>query len=178
MYYIRKLTKPFNFNKIKCIKSVDDIDSDIIKQELSTKQNTLSFWKCEKLEHIKETIKAIILSTSEISKSKFIMLDSNIIKEYELEVDESNKGKTGYKGYDDLHIDICNLTYKKLGTILNAYKKVFEDDQNTCEYQKDDIKELILEVIQQGLLDIDNLNESLKKDIIKLTEKNNITIEK
>lgn len=66
MRYVRKLSKKSNLFKIKDTTSNNDIDADVLKQELSTSGNTLSFWKCENSEDLKDAMKAILLSTTGI----------------------------------------------------------------------------------------------------------------
>ena len=172
MYYVRKLSKPNNYEKVKLAESIEDINSDVLKQELSTTFDTLSFWKCNDLDNMDDTIKAILLSTNKIDKSKFIVLDSELVKKYDLDVEESI-GKTGYKGFENLHIDISNLTYKKIGEILKAYKESFEEDMYQKELSKTEIKELIKEVNEEQKIDFDNIDDHLKKDIMKILNPSN-----
>ena len=167
MYYVRKLNNRTNSYKIKEMKKVREIQSDFLRQEMGTQGNTLSFWKCSDLNDLKDTIKAIILSTTEIKLSEFVLLDSELVKEKGLEIDEEEAGKTGYKGFSNLHINIKNLTYEKIGDLLDVYKITLDNATKEYVYKKDDIKELINQVIQDDLLDEEKVHPDLLKDIYK-----------
>lgn len=167
MFYVRKMGKDKNFSRIKYTSNIDDLGSDILKQEFSTRSNTLSFWKCENMENIETTIKAILLSSNKIEKCKMIFISSEIIESYGLDVEE-NKGKTGYKGFEQLHVDIKGLTYKKIGDMLKIYKDIFNMDEYAKDYTKDDVEYLIKEVYNEGKLDFDILDKSFVRDIKKI----------
>lgn len=171
MLYIRKLSKKSNLFKIKSIEISENIDADILKQEFSTSGNTLSFWKSENIHTIKDTLKAILLSTTSIETSQFIIVDDQLINKYHIETD-SNRGKTGYQGFENLHVDFCNLTYKKIGCILNMFKEVAEEEERTPELKKDEVKEYIIEVKEAGLLNQDSLHSELLSDINRYCNKN------
>jgi hypothetical protein len=161
------LSSPANLYKLKTIDDVALIEADILKQELGTTQNTLSFWKCHSLDHIKNTMKAILLSTSAIKKAQFIVIEDSITKENGLTMDDSEKGKTGYKGYEDLHVNMVDLTYEKIGSVLAVLHEAVKNEEYTPKLNRDQVKEYIVEVKNAGLLDDTALNPDLKKDIEK-----------
>lgn len=167
MYYVRKLSKNINLYKIQRAQTHEMIESDILKQELSTKENTLSFWKCDSLNQVTDTIKAILLSTTAIETTQFIVIDDAQIKEYAIETDDTQPGKTGYAGFEHLHINFCNLTYQKIGQLLKMYKESVLKVGYTPKLQKADVKKYISEVKQAGLINEENTNPDLMKDILK-----------
>lgn len=169
MYYVRKMNKDQNYNRIKYTENIEELESDVLKQELSTQSNTLSFWKCENIENLETTVKAILLSSNKIEKCKVIFIDSKIIEQYGLEVKES-RGKTGYLGHESLHIDIANLTYKKIGDMVRVYKDIFNESECSKDYKKDDVKKLIREVYDEKKLNFDILDKSFVRDIKKMLE--------
>lgn len=167
MFYIRKLSKKSNLFKIKSTETSANIAADVLKQELGTSGNTLSFWKCDNLDTIKDAIKAILLSTTSIETSQFIIVDDELLNKYQIEIDDTNEGITGYKGFENLHVDFCNLTYEKIGFILNMIKEVAEEEKRTPELKKDEVKRYIIEVKQAGLLNLENLRPELRSAIDK-----------
>ena len=98
MFYVRKLSKKSNLFKIKSSTSINSLDADILKQELGTTRNTLSFWKSDDLLNLKNAMKAILLSTTSIETSQFIVINDEILDNYGIERDYTEKGITGYKG--------------------------------------------------------------------------------
>lgn len=167
MFYIRKLSKKSNLFKIKSAETNATIAADVLKQELGTSGNTLSFWKCDSLDTTKDAIKAILLSTTSIETSQFIIVDDELLNKYQIETDDTNEGITGYKGYENLHVDFCNLTYEKIGFILNMIKEAAEETNRTPELKKEDVKKYIIEVKKAGLLNQKNMRPELLSAVDK-----------
>lgn len=167
MVYIRKLSKKSNLYKIKEALTNATIDSDVLKQELGTSNNTLSFWKCSDISNTRDAMKAIILSTTGIETSQFIIVEEDMLKKYNIDIDDSEEGATGYRGYEKLHINFCNLNYKKIGLILEMIKELALNEDLTPELKKDEVKQYISEVRRDGLLNEELLRPELKKAIDK-----------
>lgn len=91
MFYVRKLSKKSNLYKIRDV-SLEKVEADVLKQELGTSRNTLSFWKCDDMSHLADTMKAIILSTTSIETSQFIIVDDELLNKYEISIDETELG--------------------------------------------------------------------------------------
>lgn len=165
MRYVRKLSKKSNLFKIKTAAINTEIDADVLKQELATSGNTLSFWKCENNEDLKDAMKAILLSTTSIETSQFIIIDDSILERYGIETDDSEKGVTGYKGFEDWHVNFSKLNYGQIGRLLDLIKEIAVDEANTPELKREEVKRYIVEVRQAGLLNEDSLRPELKSAI-------------
>lgn len=165
MRYIRKLSKKSNLFKIKDSTVNDDIDADVLRQELSTSGNKLSFWKCENSEDLKDAMKAILLSSTGIETSQFIIIEDLVLEKYGIEMDDSEKGATGYKGFEDWHVNFCKLNYGKLGVLLDIIKEIASDENNTPELKREEVKKYIIEVREAGLLNEERLKPELKSAI-------------
>lgn len=173
MYYIRKLSNNPNLEKVKNAEDIGELDADILKQELGTTDNSLSFWKCDTLEKMEDTIKAILLSTTGIKTSQFFILSDDIIDKYGFKMDDTQPGITGYKGFEQLHINMTELTYSKIGKVLQMLNEVFKNPQNTLKLDRDKVKAYIIEVKQAGLLNEEVLKDGLRKEIDKYCKVNN-----
>lgn len=167
MFYIRKLSKLNTINKIKYANDVNDIPADVLKQEFPTTGNTLSFWKFESFDYLSDSITAILLSGRSIEKSKFIIVDDVLLNKYDLKTDFSEPGKTGYIGFEDTHVNICELTYGKIGNVLKMIKDIIDKDDYIREYNKDEIKQLIEIASVEGKIDFESLDEHLASDLSK-----------
>lgn len=167
MFYVRKLSNNPNLEKVKSIEDVGDLDADFLKQELGTTGNALSFWKCDSIEELKDTFKAILLSTTGIKTSQFFIISDEIINKYGFKMDDTQLGETGYRGFERLHVNMTDLTYSKVGTVIQMLNEVFKDSQNTPKLNRDEVKAYIMEVKQAGLLNEDALQDRLRKDIDK-----------
>ncbi len=167
MYYIRKLSNNPNLIKIKNSQNVNDLEADILRQEVGTTKNTLSFWKCDNLQNLQTTITAILLSTTAIKKYQFYIIDDKILDKYKLQMDDSELGQTAYLGYENLHSNMINLNYGKIGNVLWMLHEVFQNDNLIVQVNKQTAKQYIEEASNKGLLNKDNLDEHLKNDIDK-----------
>ncbi|WP_406043184.1 hypothetical protein [Succinimonas sp.] len=167
MYYIRKLSKPNTVNKLRNMANIEDAPADLLKQEWPTTGNTLSFWKCESLDNTADTIKAIILSATGIEKSRFIIFDDDMLDEYGIKRDFSEEGKTGYKGFEGLHVNFCELTYGKIGSVISMTKEALGKENMVIDLSRDAVKEHIKEVCDAGLINTEQIHESLLADIRK-----------
>lgn len=168
MYYMRKLSNNPNLSKIKEATDIDLLDADILKQEFGTTGNTLSFWKCDDLEHPEDTMKAILLSGTYIKTAQFFIVDDELIEKYQLTLDDTEPGKTAYAGFEGLHTNMTLLTYGRIGTVLRMLNESFKDEKLTPKLNKPKVKQYIKEVKDAGMLDESKLQESLKEDIEKL----------
>jgi hypothetical protein len=143
------------------------MDSDILRQEFGTENNSLSFWKCNDLSDITDAVKAILLSTSAIKVSQFVIIEQSVIERCGLTMDDSEAGVTGYMGFEDLHVNMTNLTCGKIGTVMDILHEITKDEMYTPKYEKDEVKAYIKEVIDEGRLNKQAINDFLLKDIIK-----------
>lgn len=167
MYYIRKLSKLSTLTKIRSVENIEDIPADLLKQELPTKDNKLSFWKCDSIDDTKDAMKAILLATTKIEKSQFIILNEGMLDKIGVKRDCSQKGDTGYSGFENLHVDFCELTYGKIGQILRLMKEAGKKGELVPILEKDEVKAFIREVSKAGLLNTDQVNKDLLNDITK-----------
>lgn len=170
MYYVRKLSNLPNLQKLQYMQCVSDMDADILKQEFGTTENTLSFWKCDSLDDVKNAVKAILLSTTAIKTSQFIIVEQSVAERYGFIMDDTENGVTGYSGFENLHINMTGLSYKKIGQLMLMLKEIAtsKEEELIPKYQKDEVKALIKEVINDGLLNEKTTNKDLLKDIEKL----------
>ena len=178
MYYVRKLDKPINLEKIKNSIDVNNIPSDILTQEFKTTNNTLSFWQCETLEKIQDTFKAILLSATSGKVSQFIILEKAVLLNKGIDVDEESLGTTGYKGFGNLHVDLINLDYEKIGILLECIANIskLEDNKFIPKLDKDQVWTNIREVVEENALDEVSM-QSQKTRISKEKEDNALLIE-
>ena len=155
MYYVRKLDKPLNLEKIKSFKDVNNIPADILSQEFKTANNTLSFWQCETLDKIQDTFKAILLSATSGKVSQFIILEKAVLLNKGIVGDEDSLGITGYKGFGNLHVDLINLDYGKIGALLEYIANISksEDSKFIPKLDKDEVWTIIREVVEKNALD-------------------------
>lgn len=172
MLYVRKIKESKLYRIWEC-NTIEDVDGDILKQELGTTSNTLSFWKCDDEANLNDTLKAILLSTTSVEASYFIWFDDSDVLQYNFKLDPNEPGKTGYAGFEWLHVNFTDFTYKTLGDMLKALKSLPQDMTKAKKISREEAREMIKEVIVAGKLNEKALHPDIKKDIEKIRSKIN-----
>lgn len=172
MYYVRKMSKPPNLYKIKETADISAIPADFLGQEMRTAGNTLSVWRCESTDECGrfDAIKAALFASSEIAATQFLILDSEMLEAAGIRTKDI-EGKTAYKGLSGLHVDLCDLTYEKVGVLLNLYHETSKMEDRIPKIEKEDFQKLALDAYKNDRLDEASMNEQLKKAIQKLVNK-------
>lgn len=160
MFFIRKLEKPAAIIRIKASSSVENIDSDVLHAEFGSKDNSLSFWTAQEITEIEEVAFAIALSVSKVDKLRFVVFNDESFDKTEI-VTRKTVGKTGYRKYQNNHIDFINLNYERIGKLLGLYKST-KDPFESGEYElsKDRIEQKIRS-LNTDELDFQGMNDDL-----------------
>lgn len=176
VYYVRKLSKPANLYKIKESSDISQIPADFLGQEMRTQGNTLSVWRCGSIDEVgmSDAIKAALFVSTGIEATQFLILDSDMLSEAGIEVKDVT-GKTAYKGLNELHSDLCELTYEKIGVLLNLYHRTSLIEGRMPKIEKAEFQKIALEAYNTDCLDEDEMNEKLLKAIHKVVEKSKVS---
>lgn len=167
MYYFRKFSSLSTFHRITGPDSIDLIQSDVLKQEFGTTNNKLSFWKSESLTNWEDAKRAIILSTTSISKIRFFVFEDSDLDKYNIRREFSELGKTGYAGAANLHVNLQELDYTKIGKLFEIIRDCSKEEKKFPELSIEDVKEVITETAKEGRIDYSSINIKLFKDIGK-----------
>ena len=172
MYYVRKMSKPTNLYKIKEAKDIATVHADFLGQELRTSQNTLSVWRCENMDDVgyQNAIKAALFASSDIIATQLIVLDSEMLEAAGIKT-EDVQGKTSYVGLNNLHTDLCELTYEKIGILLDLYRKTINLQDRIPKVEKKDFQDFVVDAHRNNLLDESGMDEKFKKAVGKLLDK-------
>lgn len=172
VYYVRKLSKPANLYKIKESSDISLVPADFLGQEMRTQKNTLSVWRCESIDEVgmRDAIKAALFVSTGIEATQFIILDSDMLDEAGIKVVDVT-GRTAYKGLNDLHSDLCELTFEKIGVLLNLYHRTSLIEGRIPKIEKAEFQQIALEAYNGDFLDEDVMDEKLQKAIHKVVEK-------
>lgn len=110
---------------------------------------------------------SFLLSTTSIETTQFIIINDEQLNKFQIDTDDSEPGKTGYSGFEHLHVNLCNLTYGKIGALLSIYKESSNRSELAPKLQKQDVKKYISEAKHKGLINEELTNPDLLKDINK-----------
>jgi leucyl aminopeptidase (aminopeptidase T) len=145
------------------ILSVEDVSADAITNCMKTKENTLSAWQVAEEKTIEDAALAIVSSHQHLDTIDVVCLDPSSLESNGIKL-QSIPGNTPVKYLKDQHIDICDLTYRTLGTVAEQIVHVLKEGKDV-RYTKGKIKKLLKDAIDQGHLQRDDLDESLSKKI-------------
>lgn len=157
-YLVRKLIKRDKLSDLESNGNVKDILADIPTTEFRTTNGMLSTWMIESIEEVDKAVLAIAVSSSEISKMDFIILDTELIKKYNLSYDYTYSGTDiPIPDLQDLHCDILGITMDKLTNCACLYRDILieEPDEGMyiLRYTAGEIKNLLKEAIKNNRVD-------------------------
>jgi hypothetical protein len=149
---------------------IQTICADFLGQDMRTTNNTLSVWRSETLNpsDLDNAIKAALLTCSQVNATQFIILDSEALSRADISTSDEQPGKTAYKGLENLHTDLCELTYEKIGTLLQLYQDASSQSDRIPKIEKKRFKEIIVEAHSLGALDISVLQDHMQKEVAKV----------
>ncbi|MHA1894133.1 MAG: hypothetical protein ACTSX4_06510 [Candidatus Helarchaeota archaeon] len=161
MYLIRKINKAkwFQIN----IMNDNDVSADAITNCLKTTKNTLSVWNIETEDDIDKAVLAIVSSQDHIETIDVVILNTEKIKEYDINIIAST-GNTPIEELKDLHKDLSELTFSKLGKIKDHIVERIRNDK-IKRYTKGKLKKMLLEAIKNGKLKLNDLNDSVQNKL-------------
>lgn len=145
------------------ILSDQDVSADAITICMKTAGNTLSVWQIDEEEKIKDAVLAIVSGGEHLDTIDVICMERLELEEKGFRL-QATPGRTPVKELSKQHIDLCDLTYGKLGILAELTVQVFKEER-VVRYTVGNLKKLINEAINLGRLQKNDLNESLRDKI-------------
>ena len=134
-FLVRKLCKR---DKLPILVEIDDInkmDADIPTTEFRTTDGKLSTWIIDSLDRLDEAVLAIAVSSSEITKMDFIIIDTELLSKYNLEYKQTYAGQDiAVPDLQNTHYDILNVSIEKLATCTQVYQSIIKEDPECEKY--------------------------------------------
>lgn len=165
-YLVRKINKKKNIDTLRGDLDVDQLTADMPTGELRTTNGTLSAWIVESLSEVNEAILAIAVTSSKISKMDFLIIDTEILKNYDLEFKQTYAGRDiPIPDLQDSHYDIVNLSMGKLKNCVLAYKAVVDKDVDgklVVRYSEGQIKDILKKAFVDDRVDISKAEGRIK----------------
>lgn len=173
-FLVRKLGKMDALFSLSGEDDVNLIDADIPTTEFRTRNGTLSTWYIESLDDIDNAVLAIVVTSSDISKMDFIIINTELLSRYSLEYKKTYAGQEiAIPDLQDTHYDIINVTLDKLSNCTSVYKKIVEmdPDGNTylLRFAAGEIKDLLKKAYNEKRLDESKASKKLKEYLGKLS---------
>lgn len=139
---------------------INNIKAKTIVQEMSMREGAegLSIWK---LEDPADIALALISSNKEnIEKIDVLKINEDELKKCGLQIVQID-GNSVVEKLNEFHYDIINMTYKNLGDFANVIVEALEEKENFKQISVIEIKKYINSAIENGDLELENLNEKL-----------------
>ena len=157
-YLVRKINKRKNIDALRGNLDIDELTADIPTGELRTTNGTLSTWIIESPSKLNEAILAITATSSKVSKMDFLLIDTEILKNHNLEYKQTYAGREiPIPDLQDTHYDIVNLSMGKLKNCILAYKDVVDKDIDgklIVRYSEGEIKDILKKALEDKRVDV------------------------
>ena len=147
-----------------------EIAADAVTADLRTQENALSFWQCgngAKAE-VEDAALAIAAAGERIDK-----LDMVWVADKELQTDgqtlRDTAGRTPVTGLAKLHVDVSRLDYVRLGKVAHRVITAIAEER-CCRLKKGRVKDILAVAVRQGRVKLDDLEESVRKEVRKSLE--------
>ena len=169
-YLVRKLNKRENVDVIGNTEDIENMFADAAIAEFRSKNGTLSTWKIDSVDKLDEAVLAIVVTSSKIERMDFIVIDTDYLDEQHLEYSQTYAGqKIAVPDLQDTHYDIINVTIPRLINCTCVYRRVFKEDRDKgvylVRYVEGDIRDLLEKAAIASRLDMNCLNEGIKKKL-------------
>ena len=162
MYFLRKISsgkwaKAFDDPLLKSA----DVEADTVMYEFKTAENKLSVWAIENDEDIDDAFIALASNMDSLSTIFAVKLNEEDLKSLNF---DSEEGETPTFGINDKHRNIIELTYGKIGVVIDA---ILKGITNNCieRRTRGKLKELLKNAYKAEKLDIQNISPKILREL-------------
>lgn len=174
-FLVRKINKRDQLSKLVDKECVEDIYADVPTCEFRTTGGNLSTWLIDRLEDIDNAVLAIAVSSSQISKMDFIIIDTVVLDQNGLEYKQTYAGvELPIADLQNTHYDILGISLKKLTNCTNVYKVIYskendEEEKFIKRFTELEIKEILKKAISENRVDKSKASKPIRKVIEQLS---------
>ena len=172
-FLVRKLIKIDAVFSLSDEVDVTKIYADIPTTEFRTRNGALSTWIIDTLDDLGDAVLAIAVTSSEISKMDFIVIDTKLLTDNELEYRQTYAGQDiAIPDLQNTHYDILNVTVDKLINCINVYQAIVKTDPDgekyIIRYAAGEIKDLLRSALLENRIDETKASRKLKEALNKM----------
>ena len=172
-FLVRKLGKMDEIFSLLDKTDVQKVYADIPTMEFRSKNGTLSTWYINSLDEIGNAVLAIAVTSSDITKMDFIIINTDILTENALEYKQTYAGlDIAIPDLQNTHYDIVDITIEKLINCTKVYQKIVELDTNgekyIVRYAAGEIKDMLKCAIMENCIDESKAPKKIKEQLDKL----------
>lgn len=172
-FLVRKLIKRNQLYALNDNSDIIKMHADIPTTEFRTTKGTLSTWIVDSVEKVDEAVLAIAVSSSEITKMDFIVIDTELLTKNALECKPTYAGQDiAVPDLQNTHYDIINISIEKLVNCTQVYQSIVKTDPEgekyILRYAAGQIKDLLKKAVKENRVDESRASRKLKEEIDKL----------
>lgn len=172
-FLVRKLGKMDEIFSLLDKTDVQKVYADIPTMEFRSKNGTLSTWYINSLDEIGNAVLAIAVTSSDITKMDFIIINTDILTENALEYKQTYAGQDiAIPDLQNTHYDIVDITIEKLINCTKVYQKIVELDPNgekyIVRYAAGEIKDMLKCANRENRIDESKAPKKIKEQLDKL----------
>ena len=162
-YFVRKFAKP-KWTRTAINDNPFDIPSDVICSDLKTADNTLSVWEIEDETKLEDAVLAITSGGDRLDTIDIIWIEKREIEMKGVSYKQS-PGDTPIKQFVDTHVDLCQLSYYKIGLVAESISEKVARDVQIKRYTQTDLKKIYKSAISNGIIDKDSLKSGISNSL-------------
>ena len=172
-FLVRKLIKRDRLSILEEIQNINDVKADIPTTEFRTTDGKLSTWLIDSLDELTDAVLAIAVSSSEVTKMDFIVIDTSLLEKHSLKYEQTYAGREiAVADLQNKHHDIVDITIGKLINCTNLYMDIIknetDEEKYIVRYTVGDIKEILKRAIIQKRIDESKTDTKVRELISKL----------
>lgn len=163
MFLARKIT--LAKWKAKRELSKGEISADAITADLRTRENKLSFWRCDSETEVEDAALAIAAAGERVDKFYIVWIDEDELKT-DGQTLEDTPGRTHVTELVDRHVDVCRLDYIRLGNVAHHVIKAIEDNRY-IRLSKGRVADILVAAVEQERIDLNDLEKRVQEEVLK-----------
>lgn len=172
-YLVRKLNKRDKLVILKDAQNADEVYADIPTTEFRTTDGKLSTWIIDSKDELNEAVLAIAVTSSEITKMDFIIIDTELLSTYSLEYEQTYAGREiAVVDLQNKHHDIVNISVSKLSNCTKLYMDIIKHEQDEEEFivrfTIGQIKAILKKAVSENRIDESKTERKVREEICKI----------
>ena len=142
---------------------------DILLSDLKTTKNTLSLWKFEDEQEKNDLIVAMAMSRQHIQKLVYVVMDDDGINKRGIPLEPELGNADGITDVNILkkHVNMTKIDFWRLGYVADYLCDLVKEDNGHAFVTDRQLYQLIKDRAQNGTIDIDQMNDSLRDSYLK-----------
>ena len=161
-FLVRKVNKIEEIYSLYGKQDLSQIYADIPTMEFRTKNGSFSSWFIDSLDQKENAFLAIAVTSSDIVKMDFIIINTDLLLSNSLEYKQTYAGREiAVPDLQNTHYDIINVTLEKLINCTKVYQSIVEQDPNRekyfIRYAAGEIKDLLKKAIEDQRVDMSQM---------------------